>query len=327
MALMTYAQAAAAALDDAMSTNDRVIVLGEDVGRGGIFAQYAGLAQKFGPDRIVDTPISEAAIMGAGVGMALAGMRPVIELRVTDFAMCAMDEIVNQAAKNRYMFGGQGTVPVVVRMPMGIWDASAAQHSQSLENWFVHLPGVVVVAPSTPQDNYSLLKAALACDDPVIFLEHKTLWASSGEVDTSLDIELGKAEVVRTGEHLTLVTWSRQRQVCQQAIEELANQGIDVELIDLKSLWPWDKEAVLQSCRKTGRLLVVHESVQVGGFGAEIVSTVVERLPCQARRLGAPRIPVGYASELEALARVTSQQIVDYVQRMLAQHTDQVPTS
>lgn len=323
MALMSYAQAAVAALEDAMAADDRVLVLGEDVGRGGIFAQYAGLAQKFGPDRIVDTPISEAAIMGAGVGMALAGMRPVIELRVTDFAMCAMDEIVNQAAKNRYMFGGQGTVPVVVRMPMGIWDASAAQHSQSLENWFVHLPGLVVLAPSTPQDNYSLLKAALTCDDPVIFLEHKTLWAITGEVDKGQAVEIGKAEVVTGGKDLTLVSWSRQRHICQQAVTELAELGIEVELIDLRSLWPWDKETVLESCRKTGRLLVVHEAVQVGGFGAEIVSTVVEHLPCQAKRLGAPRIPVGYASELEALARVSCKQIVACAQSMLGQTSNQ----
>lgn len=323
MALMSYAQAAVAALEDTMAMDERIIVLGEDVGRGGIFAQYAGLAQKFGDKRIVDTPISEAAIMGAGVGMALAGMRPVIELRVTDFAMCAMDEIVNQAAKNRYMFGGQGKVPVVVRMPMGIWDASAAQHSQSLENWFVHLPGLVVVAPSTPQDNYSLLKSALACDDPVIFLEHKTLWGAAGEVDTDKAVEIGKADIVSTGSDLTIVTWSRQRHICQEAANVLADQGVAVELIDLRSLWPWDKQAVLDSCRKTGRLLVVHEAVQVGGFGSEIVSTVVEQMPCQAKRLGAPRIPVGYASELEALARVTGAQIVEAAKQMVKSTSNQ----
>jgi len=311
MALMNYAQAAAQALEDSMQADPRIVVLGEDIGRGGIFAQYAGLAQTFGPERIIDTPISEAAIMGAGVGMALAGLKPVIELRVTDFALCAMDEIVNQAAKNRYMFGGQGQVPVVVRMPMGIWDASAAQHSQSLENWFVHLPGLVVVAPSTPQDNYSLLKAAIACDDPVIYLEHKTLWGTTGDVDVNHEISLGQADIVRSGQDITLVTWSRQRHVCQEAVDILATQGIDVELIDLRSLWPWDKAAVLTSSRKTSRLLVVHEAVQAGGFGAEVLASVVEQVPCTAKRLGAPRIPVGYASELESVARVNCQQIVD----------------
>ena len=324
MALMSYAQAAVAALADAMVADSRIVVLGEDIGRGGIFAQYAGLAQQFGPHRVIDTPISEAAIMGAGVGMALAGMRPVIELRVTDFALCAMDEIVNQAAKNRYMFGGQGKVPVVIRMPMGIWDASAAQHSQSLENWFVHLPGLVVLAPATPQDNYSLLKSALACDDPVIFLEHKTLWPATGEVDTSLPIEIGAAQIVRSGKDLTLVTWSRQRHLCNEAAELLSRQGVEVELIDLRSLWPWDKETVLASCQKTGHLLVAHEAVQVGGFGAEIVSTVVEKLPCKARRLGAPRIPVGYASELEAIARVNVDQIVSCALAMLDEHASKV---
>jgi pyruvate/2-oxoglutarate/acetoin dehydrogenase E1 component len=158
----------------------RVVVLGEDVGRGGIFGQYAGLQQQFGAARVIDTPISEAAIMGAGVGMALAGMRPIVEMRVVDFALCGMDEIVNQAAKNRFMFGGQGRVPLVARMPGGIWDASAAQHSQSLESWFAHLPGLVVVCPSTPQDNYSLLRAALQSGDPVAYIEHKTLWGSQG---------------------------------------------------------------------------------------------------------------------------------------------------
>lgn len=323
---MSYAQAAVAALEDCMTHDNRVVVLGEDIGRGGIFAQYAGLADRFGGDRVIDTPISEAAIMGTGVGMALAGLRPVIELRVTDFALCAMDEIVNQAAKNRYMFGGQGKVPVVVRMPMGIWDASAAQHSQSLENWFVHLPGLVVVAPSTAQDNYSLLKAAIACDDPVIFLEHKTLWAQTDDVDTSRDVALGQAEVVRAGKDVTIVTWSRQRQICLTAANTLADHGIDAEVIDLKSLWPWDKELVLASCRKTGRLLVVHEAVQAGGFGAEVVASIIEQHPCQAKRLGAPRIPVGYASELEAVARVSHSQIIEAAQALIKTQTPDMQT-
>lgn len=327
MALMTYAEAGALALKECMQADDRIVVLGEDVGRGGIFAQYAGLTDVFGDDRIIDTPISEAAIMGAGVGMALAGMRPVIELRVTDFALCATDEIVNQAAKNRYMFGGQGTVPVVIRMPMGIWDASAAQHSQSLESWFTHLPGLVVVAPATPQDNYSLLKTALACEDPVIYLEHKTLWGVSGEVDPSRDIALGVAETVRHGDALTMVSWSRQRHVCEQAAQQLSGQGIEVDLIDLRSLWPWDKQRVIESCQRTGRLLVVHEAVQVSGFGAEIVSSVVESVPCQASRLGAPRIPVGYAPELEALARVSCEQIVERAIRMVGSPSPRATTS
>lgn len=310
MALMTYAEAAALAVEQAMQADERIVVLGEDVGRGGIFGQYKGLQQRFGAQRVIDTPISEAAILGAGVGMALAGLRPVVEMRVVDFALCAMDEIANQAAKNRYMFGGQGRVPMVMRMPVGIWDASAAQHSQSLESWFAHLPGLVVVCPSTPQDNHALLRAALDCGDPVVFMEHKTLWSMSGEVDVAQRAELGRATTWRQGSHLTLVSWSRQLQACSEACARLARDGIDVELIDLRTIWPWDREAVLTSCARTGHLLVVHEAVQAAGFGAEIAATAAEATGCKVRRLGAPRIPVGYAPVLEAQSRVGVDAIV-----------------
>lgn len=307
---LSYAQAAVLAVQREMSADPRVVVMGEDVGRGGIFGQYKGLQDQFGRERVIDTPISEAAIMGSGVGMALAGLRPVVEMRVVDFALCGMDEIVNQAAKNRYMFGGQGRVPLVARMPSGIWDASAAQHSQSLEAWFAHLPGLVVVCPSNPQDNYSLLRAAMQCDDPVVYMEHKTLWGLEGPVDEDLQIPLGRAATLRTGGDLTLVSWGRQVQVCAQACEQLAAQGVHAELIDLRTIWPWDRDAVLQSCARTGRLLVAHEAIQAAGFGAEIVATVAEHLPCKVKRLGAPRIPVGYAPVLEAQARVTSEATV-----------------
>jgi len=314
---ISYAQAAVLAVRREMAADERVVVLGEDIGRGGIFGQYAGLQSEFGPQRVIDTPISEAAIMGAGVGMALAGMRPVVEMRVVDFALCSMDEIVNQAAKNRFMFGGQGRVPLVARMPGGIWDASAAQHSQSLEAWFAHLPGVVVVCPSTPQDNHSLLRAAMQCGDPVIYIEHKTLWGSTGPVDESIALPLGQAAVRRQGSALTLVSWSRQALICEQACATLAAEGIDVELIDLRTIWPWDREQVLASCAKTGRLLVVHEAVQVAGFGAEIVATAAEATGCRVRRLGAPRIPVGYAPVLEAQSRIGADAIAAAARSML----------
>lgn len=314
---ISYAQAAVVAVRREMAADPRVVVLGEDVGRGGIFGQYAGLQTQFGPQRVIDTPISEAAIMGAGVGMALAGMRPVVEMRVVDFALCGMDEIVNQAAKNRFMFGGQGRVPLVARMPGGIWDASAAQHSQSLEAWFAHLPGVVVVCPATPQDNHSLLRAAMQCGDPVIYIEHKTLWGSTGPVDETLDIPLGKAAVRRKGTALTLVSWSRQALICEQACATLPAEGIDVELIDLRTIWPWDREQVLASCAKTGRLLVVHEAVQAGGFGAEIAATAAQATGCRVRRLGAPRIPVGYAPVLEAQSRIGAEAIAAAVRAMV----------
>lgn len=309
MALMTYAQAAALAVAHEMQADPRVVVLGEDVGRGGIFGQYKGLHEQFGAERVIDTPISEAAILGAGVGMALAGLRPVVEMRVVDFALCGMDELVNQAAKNRFMFGGQGRVPMVVRMPNGIWDASAAQHTQSLEAWFAHLPGVVVACPATPQDNYTMLRAALACGDPVVYMEHKTLWGATGEVDTTQTATLGRAQVLRPGSALTLVSWSRQLQACEQACQALAAEGIEVELIDLRTIWPWDRDTVLGSCARTGRLLVVHEAVQAAGFGAEIAATAAEATGCRVRRLGAPRIPVGYAPVLEAQSRITAADV------------------
>jgi pyruvate/2-oxoglutarate/acetoin dehydrogenase E1 component len=315
---ISYAQAAVRAVQREMEADANVVVLGEDVGRGGIFGQYAGLQQRFGAQRVIDAPISEAAIMGAGVGMALAGLRPIVEMRVVDFALCGMDEIVNQAAKNRFMFGGQGRVPLVARMPGGIWDASAAQHSQSLEAWFAHLPGVVVVCPSTPQDNYSLLRAALQSGDPVIYIEHKTLWGAQGVVDETLQIPLGQAAIRRSGSALTLVSWSRQVGICAQACDAMASEGIDVELIDLRSIWPWDREQVLTSCAKTGKLLVVHEAVQAGGFGAEIAATAAEATGCKVKRLGAPRIPVGYAPVLEAQSRISVDAVASAVRAMLA---------
>ena len=317
MALITYAQAAALAVAHEMDADANVVVIGEDVGRGGIFGQYAGLQARFGDQRVIDTPISEAVILGAGVGMALAGLRPIVEMRVVDFALCGMDEIVNQAAKNRFMFGGQGRVPMVVRMPIGIWDSSAAQHSQSFESWFAHLPGVVVLCPATPQDNYSMLRAALASGDPVVYMEHKTLWGLTGEVDVSQKATLGQAKTLRSGQHLTMVSWSQQVHACVQACTELAQAGIEVDLIDLRSIWPWDREALLSSCAKTRHLLVVHEAVQAAGFGAEIAATAAETVGCKVKRLGAPRIPVGYAPVLEAQSRVTVDGIVSAAKSLL----------
>jgi len=305
---MNYAQAACAALERAMSADARVVALGEDVGRGGIFGQYRGLQQKFGAARVIDTPISESTIMGAAVGMALTGLKPVVEMRVVDFALCAMDEIVNQAAKARYMFGGQGRVPLVARLPIGLWAGSAAQHSQSLEAWFVHVPGLVVVAPGSAQDNYSLLSAAIACGDPVIYMEHKELWGLEGDVIESEQVPLGKAKVVQPGSDVTLVTWSRTVQTALEAIEKEKN--ISVELIDLRTLWPWDRDTVLASAARTRHLVVAHEAVRVAGFGAEIAATVAEELGIPVRRVGAARIPVGYSPSLEDQSKINPENIV-----------------
>ena len=310
MARLSYGQAACSALDRAMAADARVVAMGEDIGRGGIFGQYRGLQQKFGAARVIDTPISESTIMGAAVGMALTGLKPVVEMRVVDFALCAMDEIVNQAAKARYMFGGQGRVPLVARLPIGIWSGSAAQHSQSLEAWFAHVPGLVVVAPGTPQDNHSLLAAAIDSGDPVIYMEHKELWGLEGDVVEGEKVQLGKAQVLQTGGDVTLVTWSRTVQMAQQATVRAGQQGVSVELIDLRTIWPWDRDTVLASAAKTKRLVVAHEAVRVAGFGAEIAATVAEELGVPVRRVGGARIPVGYSRPLEDEARVTAGTIL-----------------
>jgi acetoin:2,6-dichlorophenolindophenol oxidoreductase subunit beta len=313
MALMSYAQAACESLREAMRRDPAVVVLGEDVGRGGVFQQYKGLQQEMGAARVIDTPISEATIMGAAVGMALAGLRPVVEMRVVDFALCAMDELINQAAKARYMFGGQARVPLVARMPIGLWSGSAAQHSQSLEAWFAHVPGLTVVAPATPQDNYALLSVAIACGDPVAYLEHKELWGLQAEVSPG-KAELGKASILRRGDEVTLVTWSR---TVHAALEAAGACERSVEVIDLRTLWPWDRETVLASAARTGRLLVVHEAVQAAGFGAEIAATAAEALGVSVKRLGAPRIPVGYSKPLEDEARVTPERILAALKNFL----------
>ena len=312
--LMSYAEAACAAVRDAMRADPSVVVMGEDVGTGGIFQQYRGLKAEFGAARVIDTPISESTIMGAAVGMALAGVKPVVEMRVVDFALCATDELVNQAAKARYMFGGQGRVALVARLPVGLWAGSAAQHSQSLEAWFAHIPGLVVVAPSTPADNYALLAASLACGDPVVYMEHKELWGLKGEVDAAARVPLGKARVVQEGRDLTLVTWSRTLHEAVAAAQAVSRDGISVEVIDLRTLWPWDRATVLASAAKTRRLLVAHEAVQAAGLGAEIAAAVAEELGVRVKRLGAPRIPVGYARSLEDEARVDRGRIAAAVQ-------------
>jgi len=323
MAKMSYLQAAARALAEEMRRDPRVWALGEDLGRNGVFGQYQGLPEEFGPERICDTPISEAGILGAAVGAAMAGTRPVVEMRFSDFALCAVDELVNQAAKARYMFGGQTKVPLVVREPIGMWRSSAAQHSQSLEAWYTHIPGLVVITPATAADNYGLLKAAIRCDDPVVYMEHKNLWGLEGTVLEKAElIPIGQARIVQPGDALTLVSWSASVHNCLEAARQLATEGIAVELIDLRTLWPWDRDTVFDSVRKTGRFLCVHEAVQAGGFGAEIAATVAEHLFTElrapVRRLGAPRIPISYAPPLEEQAKITPAHIITTVHTMLS---------
>jgi acetoin:2,6-dichlorophenolindophenol oxidoreductase subunit beta len=323
MAVMTYMEASRQALIEEMRRDPSVWAVGEDLGRGGVFGQYRGLVEEFGMQRIADAPISEACIMGAATGAAMMGSRPVVEMRFSDFALCATDELVNQAAKARYMFGGQTRVPLVVRQPIGMWRSSAAQHSQSLEAWYAHIPGLVVVCPATPEDNKGLLKSAIRCDDPVVYMEHKLLWPLEAEVPDGEDrlVPLGKARVARPGTDITLVTWSATVHVAMKAAAALEVAGIEVEVIDLRTLWPWDKPAVLQSVARTRRLLVAHEAVSVAGFGAEIVATVCEalhgRLIAPPARVAAPRIHVGYAPPLEDQVRVTPQRLVDAATRLM----------
>ncbi|MEQ8585545.1 MAG: pyruvate dehydrogenase complex E1 component subunit beta [Thalassobaculaceae bacterium] len=315
MVTMTYGEAAKNALREEMHRDPAVWALGEDLRRGGVFGQYKGLPEEFGPDRISDAPISEAAIMGVAVGAALSGTRPVVEMRFADFALCAVDELVNQAAKARYMFGGQAKVPLVVREPMGMWRSSAAQHSQSLESWYTHIPGLVVVCPSSPVDNYGLLKSAIRSDDPVVYMEHKNLWALEGEVDNNDPLPLGRRRLLRTGDDLTILSWSATVHEAVAAAATLETEGASVEVIDLRTLWPWDKERVFDSVKKTGRLIVAHESVQAGGFGAEIAATVSDvlfrDLKAPVKRLGAPRVPIAYAPPLEDTVRVTATMIAE----------------
>ena len=324
MSRMTYLDASRIALAEEMRRERTVWAVGEDLGRGGVFGQYRGLVDEFGPERISDAPISEACILGAAVGAAMMGTRPVVEMRFSDFALCAVDELVNQAAKARYMFGGQTKVPLVVREPIGMWRSSAAQHSQSLEAWYAHIPGLVVACPATPADNKGLLKTAIRCDDPVVYMEHKSLWPLEDEVPEDPDyvVPFGQARLAREGGDVTIVSWSRQVHVASAAADALAAEGIEVELIDLRTLWPWDKEAVIRSVEKTGRLLVAQESVSVAGFGAEIAATIAERmhrkLKAPVRRLGAPRIPISYAPPLEDAARVTEAAIAKAVRELLA---------
>jgi pyruvate dehydrogenase E1 component beta subunit len=321
---MTYSEAARLALAEEMRRDPTVWALGEDLGpEGGVAGQYRGLQAEFGPERIVDTPISESTIMGSAVGAAVAGTRPVVELRYCDFGLCAADEIVNQAAKIRYMTGGQARAPLVIRQTIGIREGLAAQHSQSTEAIWTHIPGLVAIAPSTPADNRALLKAAIRCDDPVVYMEHKELWTVEGEVPEEESVgEIGKASVWREGEDLTIVSWSTAVHAADAACRELSAKGIEAELIDLRTLYPWDKGRVFESVEKTGRLLVTHEACRFMGFGAEILAETAEEmfsaLKAPPARIGAPRIPIPFSEPLEMLCRMTAPKVVAAAEKLMA---------
>ncbi len=303
---ISYLEAVREAMSQEMRENQDVFILGEDIGvYGGAFGVTRGMIEEFGPERVRNTPISEAAIAGGAVGAALTGMRPILELQFSDFITIAMDQLVNQAAKTRYMFGGKGKVPLVVRTPAGSGTGAAAQHSQSLEAWMAHIPGLKVVQPSTAYDAKGLLKAAMDDDNPVIFYEHKLLYKTIGEVpEEQYSIPLGKAEVKRSGKDVTIVATAIMVHKALEAAKELEAEGIDVEIIDPRTLVPLDEETIIESVKKTGKCIVVHEAVKRGGYGGEIASMIAESeafdyLDAPIKRLGGLAVPIPYNPTLE----------------------------
>ena len=322
--MLSYPEALNEALDQEMLRDESVFLMGEDVGAtGGIFGVSKGLMERYGAERVRDTPISEATFVGCGVGAAIAGMRPVVEIQIFDFVALTMDMLVNQAAKFRFMLGGKPTVPLVVRGPQGGGIRLAAQHSQSLEAWFTHVPGLVVAAPATPYDAKGLLVAAIRDDNPVVFLEQKLLYlGGTGPVPEELyAIPLGKADIKRAGTDVTVVATSAMVPRALSAAAVLARDGISVEVIDPRTLQPLDEETILSSVRKTNRLLIVHEAWVRGGFGAEVAAMVVDKafdhLDAPIARLGAPHTPMPYNDRLELEVIPSQERIVEAVRGLL----------
>jgi pyruvate dehydrogenase E1 component beta subunit len=316
MAELMYREALNRALFEEMERDPLVFVMGETIGeRGGSYKVTEGLLATYGPRRVVDTPIAEASFTGMGVGAALVGCRPVVEILFVDFAMLAMDQIVNQAAKFAFISGGQAKVPLVVRTQGGAGNGLAAQHSQSLEAFFYHVPGLKVVMPSTPRDACGLLKAAIRDDHPVVFIEHKLLYMTPGLVpDEEYVIPLGKAEVKREGSDVTLVSWSLMTLKCLEAAAVLAGEGVSVEVVDLRTLTPLDKETVLSSARKTGRVAVVHEAVKRGGVGGDIAAMLMEEayddLDGPVLRIAGRNTPIPYNLNIERACVPSVEDIV-----------------
>jgi len=306
MTSLRYREALNQALREEMERDPAVFLVGEDLREpwGGTFKVTEGLSSEFGEDRVLNTPISENGIVGVALGAALMGLRPVAELMFLDFAFLAMDQIANQVAKIRYMTGGQVKVPLVVRMPGGGYKNAAAQHSQSLESLFAHIPGLLVAMPASPADAKGLLKTAIRLDDPVIFIEHKSMYLDTGEVpDGEHLVPFGAADVKRRGSDATVVAWSRMVPFSLKAAEQLAADGIDVEVVDLRTLVPLDGAAVLASVARTGRLVVVQEAPRRAGFGSEVAALVAEQIPdalrAPIRRVGALNTPLPMAPALE----------------------------
>lgn len=305
MSEVRFAHAINRALDDIMARDESVVLLGEDIGKaGGIFAATRGLQDRYGPERVIDMPIAENAIAGAAVGLALGGYRPVIEIMFMDFVALAMDAIVNQAAKLHFMFGGQAPVPLVVRTQHGGGLNAGPQHSQCLEAWFAHIPGLKVVVPATLDDAYALLQAAIGDPNPVIFVENKSLYAMKGMLSEPVSpVPLGKARIARPGRDVTVVTYGAMLFRALGAAETLAAQGIEAEVIDLRTIQPWDEAAVLDSLSRTHRLVVAHEAVEAFGVGAEIAARMAQigfdELDGPIQRVGGAFMPVPFGRSLE----------------------------
>jgi acetoin:2,6-dichlorophenolindophenol oxidoreductase subunit beta len=303
---ITYLEAVREALRQEMQRDEKVFIIGEDVGvYGGAFGVTLGLVDEFGEERVIDTPISELAIAGAITGAALTGMRPVGEIMFMDFITLASEQLVNQAAKIRFMFGGKACVPFVLRTPFGSGTGAAAQHSQSLESWFVHVPGIKVVAPSTPYDAKGLLIASIRDDNPVLFLEGKLLYKTKGPVpEEPYTIPLGSAEVKRSGIHLTIIATSIMVKRALEAAEILSREGIEAEVVDPRTLKPLDSATIIRSVIKTGRVLIVHEACKTGGYGAELAAVIAESeafdyLEAPIQRLAGRDMPIPYNRTLE----------------------------
>lgn len=320
---MTCGEAVKDAIEYEMKRDPMVFLAGEDVAKlGGAFGSTAGLYKEFGCDRVMDTPISETAIIGLGVGASALGMRPIVELMYIDFAGVAMDELMNQAAKMRYMFGGKAKLPMVVRAACGATVRGAAQHSQSLEAMFTHIPGLKVVMPATPADAKGLLISSIRDNNPVIFMEHKALYSMKGDVpEGEYTVPLGKANIAKEGEDVTIVAWSLMTQTALKAADALEKEGIRAEVVDLRSLVPLDKEAIFASVKKTHRLVIVQEAVRTSGFGAEIAALVaencLEELDENIVRVTAPDCPIPYSPVLEDEYVPSAQKIADAVKAMM----------
>lgn len=316
-----FSQAINEALQLEMRRDPNVYMAGEDIGPGGAFGVTNGLIDEFGPDRIMGTPISETAIVGHAVGAALAGMRPVVEILFSDFLFVCGDELINQAAKMHYMFGGKAKVPIVVRCPVGAGLRAAAQHSQSPEAMILNSPGLKVAYPSTPRDAKGLLITAIRDDNPVVFMEHKMLYWSMGDVpEGEFTIPFGKADIRRAGKDITLVAWGAMVGACQEAAEALSADGIEAEIIDPRTLAPFDKETVLASVKKTGKVVIVQEAPRTGGFAGEIAAIIADEgfdyLDAPIKRVCAPDTPVPFSPVLETAYIPSAEKVISAVKKL-----------